>query len=121
MGITIEQNGEVIAHHTTESGLSHYGQPVWVVENDDPQPGPAVWRGGEMEINMDILEIRGGWLVCRQPDGLLCGVIWSDGAYYSDVLVDESGDPVRELKPGVSVRNTIQFDSTDAADLGSIL
>ena len=121
MEIVIERDSEILAHHTTETNLSSYGQPVWVVENEDPDPGPATWRQGENTVNMDIIETRGGWLICRQPDGLLCGVIWSDGNYYADVLVDGDGRPISELVLGCYVRNTVQIDSDDPQDLGAII
>jgi hypothetical protein len=62
----------------------------------------------------------GGWLICRQPDGLLCGVIWSDGTYYAEVLEDQDGRPLTELSDGAHVRGTVFF-SEDPEDLGSIL
>lgn len=117
----IEMEKEIIAHHTTQTYLSHYGQSVWVVENENPEPGPVVWRQGEMTIPLDILETRGGWLICKQPDGLLCGIIWTDGSYYADLLVDAEDQPTMEMKPGLHVRNTIHFDRDDQEDLGAIL
>lgn len=119
--ITIEKESTILAHHTTESYLSHYGQPVWVVEEKNPEPGPVVWRQDETSITLDILEVRGGWLICRQPNGLLCGVIWSDGEYFANIIVDTNNQPVKKFSPGCHVLNTVQFDADDPDDLGAIL
>jgi hypothetical protein len=120
--ITIKQHGETIARHSTESALSHYGEPVWVIENTEPEQGPAIWQQAENKQVIDILEVRGGWLICKQPDGLLCGIIWSDGSYYAALLEDQDGRPVTELIAGggVHVRGTV-FDVEDLEDLGAIL
>jgi hypothetical protein len=118
--IRISQHGEIIAHHTNESCLSHYGEPVWTIENTEPEPGPAIWQQGENRQVIDILEVRGGWLICRQPDGLLCGVIWSDGSYYAALLEDQDGRPVTELIAGAHVRGTV-FDVGDLEDMGAVL
>ena len=120
-GITITRDGELLAHHTTESSLSHYGQPVWVVELEDPDPGPATWKQGDQEIPLEVIEARGGWLVCRQPDNLLCGIIWTDGTYHADLLVDLEENPVDELAAGVHVRGTLHMDPEDPEDLGAIV
>ena len=42
--ITITQGDQILAHHTTGTPMSHYGQPVWVVEESDPDPGRAEWK-----------------------------------------------------------------------------
>ena len=119
--ITISRGEEIVAHHTTESCLSHYGQPVWVVEQEEVEPGPAIWRQGKRTVDIDILCQRGGWLICRQPDGFLCGIIWSDGSYYAEVLVDQDGNPLKNLQDGARVRGTIQLRPEDPEDLGHIL
>ena len=120
MEIVIERDSEILAHHTTESCLSHYGQAVWIVEDDNPEPGAAIWRQGETAVPLDIIKTQGGWLICKQPDGLLCGIIWSDGSYHADLIVDANDQPAKEMKAGVHVRNTIHFDADDSDDLGVI-
>jgi len=86
--ITIERKGEILAHHTTETPLSHDGQPVWVVKEKNPEPGPVIWRqGGNVQI-LDILGVKGGWLITKQRGGYLSGIIWSSGQYYSNLLED---------------------------------
>ena len=125
--IEITKKGEVIAHHTTESPMSHYGQAVWIIEDENPGRGKAVWSQGETRVDLQIKGVVGGWLVAVQPDGLLCGIIWSDGSYYAEVIEDRAtGEPVRqatmkELQSGkYQVRGTVAlFD--DESPLGSIL
>jgi hypothetical protein len=92
-----------------------------VVEDENPDPEPAIWQQGENVCPIEIIEARSGWLICRQPDSLLCGVIWSDGNYYADILVDGADRPARALKQGLHVRNTVQFNRDDADDLGAII
>ena len=122
--ITIERNGEVLAHHTTESCLSHYGQAVWIVEDEDPGPGPATWKQGENEQALDVIEVKGGWLIVRQADGYLSGIIWSDGNYYANILEDtKTRRPCKILRKrgGQRIRDTFQMDPRDPDDLGGIL
>lgn len=121
--ITISRNGKILAHHTTASPMSHYGQAVWVVEVEDPEPGPAVWQQGEKKLRLNILAVRGGWLIAKQPDGLLCGIIWSDGSYYGNLIETRDGRPCKRLykRGGQRVRGTIQVNPDDADDLGAIL
>lgn len=120
--ITITKDDEIIAHHTTESVLSHYGQPVWVIEDEDPEPGPAIWKQGDNEVSIEIIEVRAGWLIIRQPDDLLSGIIWSDGNYFANILEDETGIPCKKLRNhGQRIRGTIQFDPDNSEDLGATL
>ena len=121
--IRIERNGQVLAHHTTATPLCHYGQAVWVVENKSPKPGPATWKQGAKEQRLDVLGVKDGWLLCRQRGGLLCGIIWSDGGYYADLLVDtKTQKPCKTLRKrgGQEIRGTIKLDP-GPDDLGSIL
>lgn len=122
-GISIERGEEILAHHTTESSMSHYGQPVWVVEVEDPDPGPAIWRQWNQEGPLEVIEARGGWLICRlPPDPRLWGLIWSDGEFYSDLVVDQDGQFVESLNgTGLHIRGTVQFDPEDPEDLGAIV
>lgn len=95
--ITITKDGTIIAHHTTESCLSHYGQPVWVVEDEDPGEGKAIWSQGENEQPLQIIGVLGGWLIAAQSNGLLLGIIWSDGSYYANLIVRRDSDlPARK-------------------------
>mgnify|MGYP005665463169 CR=1 FL=1 len=72
-------------------------------------------------VTLDVLEVRGGWLICRQPNGYLCGIIWSDGSYYADLLEDPHGEPLTEEIPGMRVRGTVRINPDDPDDLGAIL
>jgi hypothetical protein len=129
MGIEILKKGEVIARHTTESHLSHYGQPVWIVENENPGRGKAIWTDGKQELEIKIIGVVGGWLVIQQHDGLYAGIIWSDGNYFADLIVTRKGQfPVnqeskvtlKKLENGqYMVRNTVT--AFEDAPLGSIL
>ena len=120
--ITIYRGDTVLGHHTTDSSMSHYGQPVWQIEDDEPEPGPATWHQDGQNIYMDIIGVIGGWLVCRQPGGLLIGIIWSDGNYYAECIVKQAtGKPIRrgKLTSGqYEVRGTIPFPESP---LGAIL
>jgi hypothetical protein len=121
--ITIERDGKILAHHTTQTHLSHYGQPAWVIEDKDPEPGPAIWRQGSDEQQIDVLGVKGGWLIIRQPDGPPAGIIWSDGNYYADLLEDaKTGEACSELaETGQRIRGTVQLDPDNPEDLGAIL
>jgi hypothetical protein len=121
--ITISRNGEVFAHHTTTNALSHYGQPVWIIEDNDPAPGPVIWQQGETQLKMTVLTVRGGWLCVRQPGGLLAGIIWSDGSYYANLIETRDGRPCKSLykRGGQRVRGTVQLNPEDPDDLGAIL
>jgi hypothetical protein len=98
MKITITQKGKILAHHTTNTPLSHYGQLVWIIENENPEPGQATFEEAESgtQFEMDILGVIGGWLVVRQRaqkdiPPLLAGIIWSDGSYYGNLIVTREG------------------------------
>jgi len=125
--ITIKKDGQIIAHHTTETSLSHYGQSVWVIEESEPGSGPALWSQGDNIQEIEIICKRGGWLIICQSDKYLAGIIWSDGNYYADLLVNTKGYPCRTLyKPTYKrdrqhIRNTIVFDHSDPDDFGSVL
>jgi len=84
--ITITKDGKTIAHLTTDSCLSRYGQPVWVVEDESPEQGEAVWMQGENEQPLHVFGVVGGWLVASQSNGLLSGIIWSDGEYWANLI-----------------------------------
>ena len=120
--ITIRRKEKILAHHTTESYLSHYGQPVWTIEDEDPKPGRATWEQDGKEQEIDILGVKAGWLIVRQSDGYLAGIIWSDGGYFANLLEDSDGTPCRKLKKkGLRIRDTIQLDPDDSEDLGAVL
>ena len=114
--IKIVKDGGILAHHTTETPLSHYWQAVWIVLDEDPSEGPAIFRQGDNQLDIEILEVIGGWLVIRQPDKNLAGIIWSDGKYFADLLEDPDGNPVQELADDSQVRNTMPMGK-----LGSVL
>lgn len=106
--ITITKDEVIIAHHTTDSPMSRYGQLVWVVENDDLDPGDALWQQGDNKVELKVLGVLGGWLVAAQPDGLLIGIIWSDGCYYANLVED------RASKQPISID---QIDGSGVTDL----
>lgn len=106
---------DILAHHTVNSTLSHYNQPVWVIEDEDPDPGRVTWKQGEREVDLDILCVKSGWLIVKQPDGFLCGIIWSDGTYFSNVLENaETGPHARNLWKQAK-RSGEQFSLTQTA------
>ena len=126
--IEIIQN-EIIAHHTRNNPASSYGQEVWVVEVEEPELGPAIWRQNSQEVEIILHGVVGGWLVVTQPDGFLSAIIWSDGNYYANIIEDRrKGNGVKnksleELKSGeYQVRGAIAVDAWDEeSPLGSIL
>lgn len=90
--IVISQGDKIIAHHTTSSPMSSYGQPVWIIEEANPS-GYVTWRQGDNRVELEVVEVRDGWLICIQPTGEYCGIIWSDGSYYANLLVDRDDMP----------------------------
>lgn len=125
--ITITRGEEILAHHTTDSPLSHYGQPVWVVEVDDPEPGLVTWsQEGEEVFELDILGVAHGWLLGRQPqNNAVIGIIWSDGNYFADCLVDKNDRAIcgkfniDKIPVGAHIRNTVFLPGDEG--IGAIL
>jgi len=95
--IKIEKDGNILAQHTTESCLSHYDHPVWVVIEDDPDPGCVIWRQGKQEQKLDFLEIVDGWFVAVQDDGNLIAIIWSDGYYYANLIHKRTNNQIANI------------------------
>jgi len=58
----------------------------------------------------------GFWLICKQPDGLLCGIIWSDGSYYAALLA--AGVRIREYPDGLLHAKSLTLDG-EVALIGS--
>lgn len=117
-GITITQGDAVLAHHTTEHPRSSYGTLIWCIEAEEPEPGPAEWQQGDTKTTLDVIGLYHGWLVVRQADGFLCGIVWSDGSYYAETLVDENDEPATEYRDGLRVLGTIKMPGSP---LGAIL
>ncbi len=121
--IRIKQGENILAEHNTDSPLSHYGQAVWIVQEENPDAGPAEITitpdGGEPRtMPIEVIGVFDGWLVVRQQDGYLCGIIWSDGSYYAEVI-EQDGEPVQDWEEdcfeqgGYTVRGTIAgFESS---------
>jgi hypothetical protein len=112
----IDNEGTIIAAHTIEHPRSSYGTQIWCIYDESPSPGPAVLKSEGISCPIEIIDVIGGWLVCKRSDGLLFGVIWSDGSYFADLLTDESGEPVKEYRDGLQVRGTVPL-----GELGSVL
>ncbi len=53
----------------------------------------------------------------------MCGIIWSDGSYYANLIEDADGRPCKRLlrRGGQRVRGTIKVDPDNSANLGGIL
>jgi hypothetical protein len=113
--ITISRGDQILAHHTTDSCLSHYGQAVWVVEVLQPSPGPAQWEQDGKKQTINIIDAREGWLVVRQAKDYLCGIIWSDGEYYGNLIL-KNGKPVKKLTNGCRVKGAVPL-----GELGSLV
>lgn len=96
--IRIERDGQILAQHIIEHPASDYVQPVWVIEDKDPEPGPAVWIQGDDRYELDIIGVVGGWLVCRRPESPLWGIAWKNGPFHGDVIEDrETGSAVGDI------------------------
>ncbi|MGD9975206.1 MAG: hypothetical protein AB7S77_19255 [Desulfatirhabdiaceae bacterium] len=114
--ISITRGKDILANHTTDSPMSHYGQKVWSVVDSEPLPGHALWKQGDNCVDIEIVAVVGGWLVVKQPDGFLAGIIWSDGSYHADLIINADGHPVKKMVKGCHVRDTLPI-----GELGSIL
>ncbi len=127
--IWITRDGEILAHHTTESSMSHYGQVVWVVEEEDVEPGEVTWAQGGESITLEAFGVLGGWLVVRQPNRTLAGIIWTDGTYHAGNIVSrDSGAPVEGLTLDDLASGAYQVESAiamsafdDESPLGCVL
>lgn len=115
--IVICRAGEILAHHTTDSCMSHYGQAVWVVEESDVEPGEVTWAQGDNELTLYALGVLGGWLMVRQPNGVLAGIIWTDGSYHGGNIVSrDTGEPVEGLTLEDLASGEYQVESAIAAE-----
>ncbi|MDD4273402.1 MAG: hypothetical protein PHG14_06710 [Desulfobacter postgatei] len=114
--IQIKQGNEVIAERRTDDIRSRYGTPVWTILNEDPEPGKGIFLHGETVIPLLILGVRDGWLIVREKSGFLVGIIWSDGSFFAEAIIDENGMQVTKLSPGCRVQGTLH-----TGGLGSIL
>ena len=115
----LERDGEILAHFTTESSMSHYGQPVWIVEDEDPDPGPVIFHNEDKMSNLEILGVVDGWLVVRRENEELAGILWSDGSYYAGTITGPKDEDITldDLKNGdFQVEGTLPMGM-----LGSIL
>lgn len=120
--------GKILAHHTTESQLSRYSQPVWIVEEEECLEDVIIWKQGDNEIKMDCFGVIGGWLVVEQPNGILAGIIWTDGTYYSGNIINRdtqdvvTEDTLDDLGSGMfMVDGAICWSNIDESPLGSLL
>jgi hypothetical protein len=95
----VGKTDQILARHSTDGCRSSYGQAIWHVLEPDVTPGKAVWRQGTRIEPLTVLGVVGGWLVARQRDGLLCGILWSgDGCYYANLIeTRRDGQPVRAI------------------------
>ena len=114
--IQIKCENKVIAEHRTDHPNSRYGTPVWTIHNEDPAPGKGKLLHGETGTHLEIIGVTDGWLVVKEESGYLAGIIWSDGSFYADSIIDENGNPAIELSDGCQVRGTLPM-----GELGSIL
>jgi len=114
--ISISRGAEILAHHTPENSMSSYGLADWVILVSDPEPGPATWKQGDKQIEIEIVSVRDGWLIIRQPDKLLAGITWTPGTYFANILEDEAGQPCTKLVEGARVKGTVRL-----GELGAVL
>lgn len=96
--VTIEKAGEVIAHHNKNKAERERGKPPWSIKEPNPAPGKIMWKHDGKKLELNALGVVDGWLVVEQPEGYLNGIIWRDGLYYADLIVNtKNSHPVREL------------------------
>lgn len=115
--IVIRRAEEILAHHTRHHPRSSYGQPIWVVERDEVEPGDIIWSQGDHEQTLYALGVVGGWLVVRQPNGVLAGIIWSDGNYFAgNIVCRATGAPARSESLDHLESGRYQVESALVAD-----
>ena len=117
--LRIEKDGKILAHFTTESCLSHYGQPVWVVEDENPEPGPIIFYNEGKTSNLEILGVVGGWLVVKRENEGLAGILWSDGSFHAGAITGPKDEDInlKDLQSGnYQVEGTLPIGA-----LGSVL
>jgi hypothetical protein len=115
--ITRLGTADLLAEQTTSHALSHYGSLIWSILDPEPCAGPAIWQQGANRQEVDVLELRDGWLIVRQQSGVLAGIVWSDGSYFADVLIDGNGNAATELQDGLRVKGAVQIGS----DMGAVI
>lgn len=130
MNIQITRGEEILAHHTTDHPRSSYGQPVWSIEESEPDSGAALWTESDsgQDVELSIICVLDGWLVCQQKiNDAFIGIIWSDGSYYANTIINrETGDGIEswdcdEAKAGLyMVKDTVAVGDFGGC-LGSIL
>ena len=113
--IKITRDNEILAEQTTDHPNSSYGSPVLVIHDESPEPGPATIILEDDSFQIEIIGEKAGWLVAKDERGFLIGVIWSDGSFFADNIVDESGSFATELSDGCQVRGTLPI-----GELGSV-
>jgi hypothetical protein len=91
------------------------------VEDENPGQGPVTWEQGENRQELEIIEKRGGWLIVRQMDGYLAGILWSDGSYHAELLEDQEGFGVKKIEDGYQIRGSIKVNPENPQDLGAML
>ena len=122
--ITLEQEGKILARLTTDAPMSSYDQPVWVVEEETPDYGEAVFivHDDDEEIKIEILTIVRDWMVFTQSDGFIYGVIWSDGRFHIGPILDGDRNLQTELtNDGTQCVDGAVKISDDPSDLGALL
>ena len=126
--ITITQDNKLLAHHTSEHSNSSYGQLVWSIADRNPRIGPIDWEQNDSHQSLYALGVLGGWLVARQTDGLLVGIIWSDGDYFANFIDNKrTGEPATnlslyDLESGdYQIRDTLAIDIDGNSCLGMVL
>jgi len=121
--VIVTLDGTLLAHHTTEHPESSHNTPIWSIE-ETPEEGTEVfWTQGANRQKLTVVGLVDGWLVVRQANGVLAGILWSGGSYRAGLIVDrETGEPApadADLTSGkYTVRGTAPF--LDSA-LGAIL
>ena len=126
--IVISRGEEILARYQprvrflpTDSDPGSWNRKKW---NRDRLPG-----GQGASLLLTCLGVVGGWLVVRQPNGILARVIWSDGEYRCDQIISRATQqPVKsatieELRSGkYQVASAAAIEPWDQeSPLGAIL
>jgi hypothetical protein len=74
-------------------------------------------------MEIELLGFVGGWMLARQPDGFVIGIIWSDGSYYADFVIDKDDNTYQEPNELHDVQRALKLARDaygDDVDLDSI-
>jgi len=90
--VIVTLDGRLLAHHTTEHPSASHDTLIWTVEETPEEGAEVFWTQGEIRHRLTVVGVVAGWLVVRQANGFLVGILWSDGSYRAGLIVDRETD-----------------------------